>query len=112
VNRAERIETQMVEHLDVQHIEALDESHNHSVPEGAESHFKLVAVCAEFDGLSRIARHRLVNDLMTAEFEGGMHALALHLYTADQWAQRFGDVPMSPSCLGGSKADSAASSTT
>ena len=30
-------------------LEVIDESGNHSVPEGAESHFKVIAVSADFD---------------------------------------------------------------
>ena len=105
--RAERIESRLADHLELDHLEVLDESHNHSVPQGAESHFKVVAVSGDFDGQSRIARHRRINELLASEFDGGMHALAVHVYTLDEWRQRFGEAPLSPPCLGGSKQDAA-----
>ena len=105
MNRAERIENTLSNEFDLAHLEVLDESGNHSVPEGAESHFKVVTVAAAFDGVSRIQRHRLINAALAAEFDAGMHALAIHAYTADEWQARFGEAPLSPPCAGGSKAD-------
>ena len=101
-SRAQRIELKLSEGLNLQHLEVLDESANHSVPEGAESHFKVVAVSTEFEAVSRINRHRLVNGLLQGEFDGGMHALAIHAYAEDEWHARFGEAPMSPPCAGGS----------
>ncbi len=97
-DRAERIERSLDNGLELIHLEVIDESANHSVPQGAQSHFKVIAVASEFEGTQRIARHRLVNELLQREFASGMHALALHTYTADEWRARFGDVPMSPPC--------------
>ena len=44
--------------MSLMHLQVIDESGNHSVPEGAESHFKVVAVAPEFGELKRIDRHR------------------------------------------------------
>ena len=101
--RAERIEFTLDQAISLDHLEVLDESHNHSVPDGAQTHFKVVAVSAEFDNTTRIKRHRRINELLQAEFDQGMHALAIHAYTAGEWRQRFGEAPMSPPCAGGSK---------
>ncbi len=43
------------------HLEVIDESHMHSVPEGAESHFKVVAVSERFADHKLVGRHRMVN---------------------------------------------------
>ena len=96
--RRERIEQALSDSLELKHLEVLDESGNHAVPDGAESHFKVVAVADTFDGQTRIARHRAVNALLSSEFDAGMHALALHTYTEDEWRRRFGEAPMSPPC--------------
>lgn len=80
-----------------------DDSHQHSVPKGAESHFTLVLVSEQFSGLSLVARHRLVNQLFIDEFQQGLHALSLHLYTPLEWAKKQGNVPDAPKCLGGKK---------
>ncbi len=96
------IETKLSE-LDPDHLEVVNESDNHSVPAGSESHFKVVLVSSKFDGLRLIERHRVVHELLTHELQGPVHALALHLYTHDDWRKRNGNAPMSPPCRGGSK---------
>ena len=101
-SRAERIEQTLSSALDLLHLEVIDESGNHSVPQGAESHFKVIAVSPGFEDLSRINRHRAVNGLLQSEFDDGMHALAIHTYTEIEWQTRFGEAPMSPPCAGGS----------
>ena len=45
--------------------------------EGGESHFTVEIVSAAFAGQSRVARQRLVYDLLKDEFAAGLHALAL-----------------------------------
>lgn len=103
--RSERIEATLADSIDLVHLEIADESGNHSVPDGAESHFKVVAVADEFAAQSRLARHRKINGLLQSEFEGGMHALAVHAYSPQEWQARYGSAPMSPPCAGGSKVD-------
>jgi BolA family transcriptional regulator, general stress-responsive regulator len=85
------------------HLEVIDESHNHSVPKGAESHFKVVLVSEEFKGKKLIERHRQVNKVLAEELREGVHALALHTMSPEDWFNHGGTVPDSPECLGGSK---------
>jgi BolA protein len=85
------------------HLEVINESHMHSVPEGSESHFKVVVVSSAFEGEKLIGRHRKVNEVLTEELHGGIHALALHTLTPEDWFNRGGTVEASPPCLGGSK---------
>lgn len=101
MNRQQRIETALAQSLELQHLEVLDESHGHNVPDGAESHFKVVAVSEAFVGARAVQRHRMINDILALEFAEGMHALAIHVYTADEWHSRFQQAPMSPPCAGG-----------
>jgi BolA protein len=84
------------------HLEVIDESHMHSVPEGAESHFKVVAVSERFAEHKLLVRHRMVNRELSGEFESGLHAIALHTWTPDEWLEKNGTAPESPQCLGGS----------
>ena len=98
MNRSQRIEHRLSEGLILDHLEVVDESGNHSVPHGAESHFKVVAVSSSFAEQSRIARHRAINALLSEEFDAGMHALAVHAYSPEEWRNRFGEAPMSPPC--------------
>ena len=91
--------------LDPLHLEVVNESGNHNVARGSESHFKVTLVSERFEGMRLLARHRLINELLEAELKGPVHALAIHAYTKENWEHRFGQAPMSPPCLGGSKAD-------
>ena len=42
-----------------------------------EVHFSAVVRASAFDGLSRVAQHRLVTDVFEGELGGTIHALAL-----------------------------------
>ena len=101
MNTEQTISAKLDARFALQHLEVLNESGNHQVAPGSETHFKVVLVTDEFDGQRLLARHRAVNDALAAELAGGVHALALHTYTADEWRERFGSAPMSPPCLGG-----------
>jgi BolA family transcriptional regulator, general stress-responsive regulator len=65
-------------------LDIIDESHLHAghslQARGGESHFRVLVVSPEFTGKSRIARHRLVNDILAAELATRVHALAIHAY--------------------------------
>ncbi len=80
-----------------------NESHQHSGP-ATESHFKLTVVAERFAGLSRVKRHQHIYGLLQEQMQTGVHALALHLYSPDEWDAESGTVPDSPNCRGGSKA--------
>lgn len=99
---------QSIEHklnagLDPVHLEVANESHMHSGPAGAESHFKVTVVSERFTGQPLLARHRLINGLLATELASGVHALALHTYSPEEYFERAGRVPDSPACRGGSK---------
>ena len=99
-----QIEEKLANHFDLMHMEVVNESGNHNVPPGSESHFKLVLVSNEFADKSLIMRHRAVNKVLADELANQIHALALHTYTEQEWQVKNGSAPMSPPCLGGSKA--------
>lgn len=87
--------------LEPQHLDVLDESHMHS--RGLETHFKAVVVSPQFAGLNAVKRHQKVYATL-GELMGQFHALALHTYTPEEWAEQ-GAAPDSPTCRGGSKHD-------
>lgn len=103
MSRIERIRDRLQTALSPTHLDVIDESHMHSVPEGAESHFKVVAVSEKFSDYRLVGRHRLVNQTLKGEFEAGLHALALHTWTPEEWLEKGGVAPDSPECMGGSK---------
>ncbi len=71
-------------------VEVVDDSARHAGHAGAqpggETHYSVLAVSPRFEGLSRVARHRLVNDALGAEFGAGLHALSLTLRTPEEHA--------------------------
>lgn len=81
-------------------VDVINESHLHAGP-ATTSHFKLIVVSDQFDGLRPVARHQRVYGLLADELAGPIHALALHLYTPDEFQSA--QIPLSPNCLGGSK---------
>ena len=97
------IEQKLASGMQPQHLQVINESSNHNVPAGSESHFKVVIVADAFEGKALLARHRMINELLADELQNKIHALALHTYTADEWADASGNAPMSPPCLGGGK---------
>lgn len=83
--------------LQPQHLQVLDESHMHS--RGQETHYKAVIVSEQFAGLNAVKRHQKAYAAMGGLMQQ-IHALALHTYTPEEWAQQTG-VPASPVCAGG-----------
>lgn len=106
MNRKARIEQALTGALTPMHLQVTDESHMHNVPAGAESHFKVLVVSDAFADETRIGRHRRVNALLREELDGGLHALAIHAWTSEEWFEKGGgQAPESPQCMGGGKAD-------
>ena len=53
-------------------------SDHHGAFDGSgETHFRVRIVSPAFAGMSRIDRHRAVNDLLADELKAGVHALAI-----------------------------------
>ncbi len=99
------IETKILEALSPAHLEVMNESHMHNVPPGSESHFKLIIVADDFDGISRVGRHQKINGILKIELNGGIHALSMQTMTPGEWTAKGGAIMESPLCHGGSKAD-------
>jgi BolA protein len=87
-------------------LQVINESHMHSVPAGSETHFKVVLVSEAFVGKRQVPRHQAVYACLADNLKSGVHALALHTFSPDEWAQTAA-VPDSPNCMGGSKHDRA-----
>jgi BolA protein len=60
-------------------LEVVDDSHQHVGHAGAREgrHFSVAITSARFQGLSRVARHRLVYDALVELMPRGIHALAI-----------------------------------
>ena len=85
VSRAERIEQALREALNPTRLMVADDSHKHAGHAGArpegETHYRIEVVSAAFEGENRVARQRLVNELLAPEFESGLHALQMKTLT-------------------------------
>lgn len=102
MNVQETIIGKLQQGLSPAHLEVVNESHMHSVPPNSETHFKLVIVADGFEGKRQVQRHQLVYGLLKDELASGVHALALHTYSPQEWVET-GIAPDSPKCMGGSK---------
>ena len=74
----------LMEALEPTRLDLINESELHaghrSSPGTGESHFRLLIVSPRFEGLSRLARHRLINETLVDELSGRVHALAIHAH--------------------------------
>jgi BolA protein len=89
MSRQNRIETALTEKFEPERLVVINESHLHaghhhsgSDHQGAfdgtgETHFRIRIVAQAFAGMSRIQRHRAVNELLKDELDGGLHAMAV-----------------------------------
>lgn len=84
-SRAARLRTLLIGPLSPEKIEIVDDSARHEGHAGArpegETHYTILVVTSRFEGMTRVARSRLVHDLLAPEFTSGMHALSLVLRT-------------------------------
>ena len=99
-----RIIQKLSEAFNPAHLEVLNESYMHSVPAGSETHFKVVLAADSFVGKRQVQRHQAIYACLADELKSGVHALALHTFSPDEWSAT-GTVPASPNCMGGSKHD-------
>ena len=56
----------------------------HNVPEGSESHFKIVIVSQDFLNLTMIQRHKLVYKKLD-NLMAKIHALSIHAFDEDEF---------------------------
>ena len=80
---AAEIESALATCLAPEELRVRDDSHLHAGHAGAREgrHFAVEIVTERFQGLSRVARHRLVYDALDALMGRGIHALAIDART-------------------------------
>jgi BolA protein len=78
-SRAERMRAALVAAFSPDELNIVDESdlhHGHAgAAPGGETHYSVRIRSGSFEGLTRIAKHRAVNDALKGEFATGLHAL-------------------------------------
>jgi BolA protein len=62
-------------------IENQSAQHHGHAGAGDETHFKVTIIARAFEGKPRLERHRMVNETLKIELEGGLHALAIRALT-------------------------------
>jgi BolA protein len=76
---ATEIESALAAALQPESLAVQDDSHLHVGHAGAREgrHFSVTLISWRFQGLTRVARHRLVYDCLDALMSRGIHALAI-----------------------------------
>ena len=73
-------------------LDIVDDSHKHAGHSGwrpgGETHFRVEIVAQTFDGKTRVARQRMVYDLLAEELSDRLHALQLRTLTPAEDAAR------------------------
>ena len=83
-NRVAAIRSRLIVALEPQLLEITDESHLHAGHAGARDgrgHFHVRIASARFNGLSRLAQHRLVYDALGDLMTTDIHALRISAET-------------------------------
>ena len=80
---AAEIEAALRDALAPEQLAVQDDSHLHAGHAGAREgrHFSVAITSARFEGLTRVARHRLVYDALDRLMPKGIHALAIEART-------------------------------
>lgn len=77
----DRIRRKLTEAFHPDALEVVDESDLHKGHPGhraeGKSHFRVRITAAVFAGKSRVATHRMINDVLATELSEGVHALAI-----------------------------------
>lgn len=85
---AEAIRRKLTERLAPSRLDIVDELHRHAGHAGArpegETHFVVTVVAAAFSGLNRVARQRLVYEILADELATRVHALSLTTLAPDE----------------------------
>lgn len=77
-----RIESRLTEAFSPERLVVIDESQHHAghqpdITGTGETHMRVRIVASAFSGMTRLARHRAVTDLLKPELDAGLHALAI-----------------------------------
>ena len=88
LSRSSRIKKLLTEQFEPTLVDLADESSRHEGHAGArpggETHYALKLVSSSFEGMSRVARQRLIYHALREEFDTGLHALSLDLKTPSE----------------------------
>jgi len=87
MSASDTITAKLTERFAPAFLDVIDESMQHyghaGWREGGETHFRVRIATRHFDGLSRVAQHRAVMDVLDAELKGRVHALVIEVLPPD-----------------------------
>lgn len=79
----DEIEAALAEKFAPSLLEVIDESQQHyghaGWREGGNTHFRIRISAPALEGRSRVAQHRAINEALQAQFDAGLHALAIEV---------------------------------
>lgn len=84
MSNLKRIEAKLRNCLNIEYLDLIDDSHDHAnhYDKGDDvlvSHLTIVAWSKQFENLSLIKQHKLINDAIFDEFDQGLHALQIKI---------------------------------
>lgn len=79
---SQSIENKIRQALSPEVVEIINESHLHAGHQehfdgSGETHLRIKVVAQVFEGMSRVNRHRAINELVQDEIDQGLHAIAM-----------------------------------
>ncbi len=85
----EKIENKILSFFSPDLLKVLNQSEAHKghigSDESGETHFKVIIVSDAFEGLEKIARHRLVYEILGKEIISKIHALSITASTLNEY---------------------------
>ena len=101
------LQQRLQQHFPDAHIQVRDDSHHHAGHAGSAGgagHFAVTLISSRFDGLSTVARHRLVYDAVADWMPHRIHALSIDAQVGTARADGPHDAPPASAARAGSGA--------
>ena len=87
----------LIDNFDPSLLSVTNESFMHNVPDGSESHFKVVIVTDNFKDLNELQRHKAIYKALQDPMKS-IHALSIYAFSEKQY-QKNPQVIVSPNCV-------------
>lgn len=94
----ENIKQKLQSSFNIELLEVINESPMHQVPKDSETHFRVLIVSNDFEGLSTVKRHQKVYQALSKELTGPVHAFSQKTLTPKEWKALGSHSSNSPPC--------------